>query len=77
MSADQVALSCPLCGQPECAVAASLGHIELRKLWKHYGVNFSPQAWDVPGLGTRVERVACRACGFEFFESRQLPRLPR
>lgn len=68
MSAAQVALACPLCGQAECAVAASLGHVELRRLWTHYGVNFSPRAWEMPGLGTRVERLACRACGFEFFE---------
>lgn len=63
-----VALVCPLCGQAECGVVASLGQAELRSLWAHYGVSFSARAWEVPGLGMRVERLACLACGFEFFE---------
>ena len=67
-SAVPVALACPLCGRAECDVEASIGHDELQAVWGHYEVKFSARAWDVPGLGARVERLACRECGFEFFD---------
>ena len=49
-------------------MVASIGHDELQAVWGHYEVKFSARAWDVPGLGARVERLACRTCGFDFFD---------
>lgn len=63
--------ACLLCGSVDNVVMASFLPAELRSLWRHYGVEFTAAAWGDAMKDARVERRACRACGFEFFDPKR------